>query len=322
MRTRRYTFKASGTVNDPVTAAALMKDNMNKGPQSVIQRLYGEYFHHDDRDTVDRVGFVMDGGQLSAVEVSTYDWFQKNRKNEIRECVQMAADRAGRETGSKISIDAGMKYVATDENLPEHFYHLTERKSLDAIMEEGLAPKRGHNDWKSKKRCTYLTEAQYIAPWLGILEKMEDPVVLEVDTSKLTFVEQGRIWEDREYVPGRVYSEHRTTEPVPPEALRVMVPEEVAALGVNDVAVAQLMYVAAHEPDAWVGPGEKVRSHEKEVKRCMDRLVQMGVMSEPAHAKAMEDYEGTCAAVDFAEFAEKVNAIKGPEPWGVELPFE
>ena len=68
-------------------------------------------------------------------------------------------------------------------------------------------------------------------PWLGILDHMEEPVILEVKTDNLPFIEQGRIWEDRDYVPGRVYSEHRTTEIVPPEALRVMSPGEVAALG-------------------------------------------------------------------------------------------
>lgn len=286
MRTRRYSFKASGTVTDPGKAAETMKDNLNRGPESIIQHACPEGIRKDDKDTIDKVEFIMKDGRLSAVEVSAYDWLYKNWKDDIKESMQMAADRAGRETGSKISIDGGMKYTATDENLPEHFYHLTEKKSLDTIMKDGLGPRRGHNDWKSKKRCTYLTEAQYIVPWLGILQKMEDPVVLKVETAKLPFVEQGRIWEDRDYVPGRIYSEHRTTENVPPEALRVMAPEEVAALGVNEKAVSQLLYVAGTDLSHWEN-----RGHETEVKRCMGRLKEMGVMNGQMYDEAMEEFD-------------------------------
>ena len=157
-------------------------------------------------------------------------------------------------------------------------------------------------------------------PWLGILEKMEDPVVLEVATAKLPFVEQGRIWEDRDYVPGRIYSEHRTTEIVPAEALRVMSPEEVAALGVNEKAIEQLIFVASHEPDTRnVVTDELIRSSEREVKRCLDRLAEMGVMDEKTYAKAMEDYEEKKVSVDFADFTENVEMIIGPDEG---LPFD
>lgn len=322
MRTRRYSFKASGTVQDVTKTEALMKDNLNIGPESIRRRLYSQFSYKDDKYMVDRVELVTESDRLTSIEVSAYDWFQKDRKAEIRECVQLAADRAGKETGSEIHVEGNMKYTATDENLPRYLYHLTEKKSLDAVMEEGLSPKRGHNDWKSKKRCTYLTEGQFIVPWLGILDHMEGPVVLEVDTAKLPFVEQGRIWEDRAYVPGRIYSEHRTTEAVPAEALRPMAPEEVAALGVNGKAVEQLMRVAAAKPDMKdYNTGEPVRSDEKEVVRCVKRLADMGVMDAGAYKEAMEAYEEKKAAVDFEDFTDQVGAIKGGKVQDEDIPF-
>ena len=322
MRTRRYSFKASGTVQEPERAAALMKDNMNKGPESVVQHLYGKNAIQDDRDSVDKIELIMNNGQLSAVEVSAYDWFQKDRKDEVRECVQMAADRAGRETGSQISIDGNMKFLTTDENLPEHFYHITERKSLDNIMKNGLMPQRGHNDYRSKKRCTYLTEAAYIATWMSILNYAQDPVILEVETAKLPSVEQGRVWRDRKYPVGGVYSEHRTTDSIPPDALRIMSPEEVASLGVNEKAITQLMSVAAMEPDTWIkGLSEPIREEEGEVQCCMDRLKEMGVMDETTYKNAMKAYNDKVEAMYYESFNKSVGAIKEPPSETDDVPF-
>lgn len=312
MRLRRYTFKAFGTIKNLEQAASVMKENLNKGPESIAASI----FSSKDKDTVDELGFDMDGDKLLAVTVGVHDWFVKHKKNEITECFRAAANRACRETGSEIIITGNMKYESTDENLPEYFYHLTEKKSLDGILEDGIVPKRGHNDWKSKKRCTYLTEAQYIVPWLGILDHMEGPVILEVETKKFPFVEQGRIWEDRDYVPGRVYSEHRTTEIVPPEALRVMSPGEVAALGVNEKAISQLM-LAAEQNEI-----HDAKTEEKEVKRCISRLKEMGVMEEKTYADARKAYDEKRTKVkEAADFAEQVNSLKDVGNQDIGLPF-
>lgn len=305
MRLRNYVFPARGTVENPAEAAAVMKDHLNKGPESVFCRLFSAHSHIKEKDTVDRLQFVMDEDKLVGVRVSTYDWLLKNFKNEIRECVQMAADAACRETGSKMTVTGNMKYEGTDENLPKHFYHLTERKSLDDILENGITPKRGHNDWKSKKRCAYLTEDAYIVPWLGILDNLEDPVVVEIETDKLPFVEQGRIWEDRRYVPGIIYSEHRTTEVIPPEALRVMEPEEIAALGVNEKAVEQLMIMS----DPSNSRSVLISSEAKEVILCMDRLREMGVMDEKTYTDAMNAYTERTEAMESADFANEISKL-------------
>lgn len=316
MRLRRYTFKAFGMIKNPEQAALAMKENLNKGSESIVQYLCPEHFYAKDKNTVDELGFAMEGDKLSAIEVGVHDWFVKHRKNEIRECFQMAANRACQETGSQITITGNMKYESTDENLPEYFYHLAEKKSLDTILKDGIVPKRGHNDWKSKKRCTYLTEAQYIVPWLGILDHLDEPVILEVKTDKLPSIEQGRIWEDRDYVPGRIYSEHRTTEIVPPKALRVMSPEEVAALGVNEKAIDQLMLAAGQKPDVCYG-----KTEENEVKQCMGRLREMGVMDETTYTDAMEAYDKQVMSLNAVDFAEQVNKLQDLQNSDIGLPF-
>ena len=115
-------------------------------------------------------------------------------------------------------------------------------------------------------------------------------------------------------MPGRVYSEHRTTEAIPPDALRILSPQEVAALGVNERAAAQLMYVAGHKPDRYsVSAGMMVRTGEQEVLLCMDRLREMGVMDGKAYGDAMGAYEARKAAVDYAGFVDGVNAMTARE---------
>lgn len=320
MRLRRYTFKASGTVKNIEHALSVMKESLNSGPDSIVQHMCPKGIIVQDKNMVDELGFsiFVKDDRISEVRVATHDWLPKHWKDGIRECLQIAADK----TGEDISIDGNMKYESTDENLPEHFYHITEKKRLDTIMEEGIVPKRGHNDWKSKKKYTYLTEAKYIVPWLGILDHVDEPVILEVDTSKLPSVEQGRIWEDRDYVPGRIYSEHRTTETVLPDALRVMLPEEAALLGINDKAIGQLMFVASQEPDTRdAETGERIRFGEKEVKLCMDRLKEMGVMDEQIYADAMDAYAERTESMDFADFARQVSKIDAAETPDAGLPF-
>ena len=314
MRLRRYTFKASGTVHNIEQAQSVMMNSLNRGPDSIIQHKCPEGIILQDKDMVRQLGFTIsvNDDSISEVRLATYDWLPKHWKDSVRECLQIAADK----TGEDISIDGNMKYVETDENLPEHFYHITEKKSLDTIMEEGLTPKRGHNDWKSKKKCTYLTESEYIVPWLGILDNVDEPVILEIETAKLPFVEQGRIWDDRDYVPGHIYSEHRTTETVPAGAIHVMSPDEVAALGVNEKAVAQLMYVAGED-----GNRRLIGSHESEVKLCMDRLKEMGVMDEKMYRDAMDSYDEKTGSEDFDDFAEQVSKISQTESLDSGLPF-
>lgn len=279
MRTRRYSFKVSGTVKNQKKTAEIMKDSLNKGPESIIQYLYGREYKQKDRDMVDKIEFMTEDGKLSSMEVSTYDWLHKDKKEQIKEVMEKAVAK----TGEDIGIDGYMKYIATDENLPEHLYHITENQNLDTIMKQGLTPKRGHNDWKSKKRCTYFAEAEYIVPWLGILENVENPVILEIETEKIPGIEQGRIWNDRDYVPGNIYSEHRTTETVPPEAVRVMSAKEVKALGVNEKVMEELMYMA----DPKYG---FQKSEETEIKGCLKRLNEMGVLNDQDYVKVIETY--------------------------------
>lgn len=320
MRLRRYTFKASGTVKNIEQAVFIMKDSLNRGKDSIIQHKCPEGIIVQDKNIVHQLGFTVSANSdsISEVKIATHDWLPKHWKDGIRECLQIAADK----TGEGISIDGNMKYVETDENLPEHFYHITEKEHLEAIMEEGLAPKRGHNDWKSKKRCAYLTEAEYIVPWLWILDNVDDPVILEIETAKLPFVEQGRIWEDRDYVPGHIYSEHRTTETIPADAVRPMSPYEVAALGVNEKAINQLLYVAGKKPDNYdPEKGEATRSGEEEVKLCVNRLKEMGVMDKQTYMDAMNDYDEKTESADFADFAEQVGKINQPEIQDQSLPF-
>lgn len=299
MRTRRYSFKASGTIQNAEKAAGIMKNNLNKGPESITQHLYGGYFKVPEQDRVDKIEFMTKDGELSSIEISTYEWLQKNKKEQITEAVKMAAAK----TGENIHIDSNMKYIATDENLPEYLYHITEKKQLDSIMEKGLNPKRGHNDWKSKKRCTYFAEAEYIVPWLGILGNVEEPVILEVKTEKIPGIEQGRIWNDRGYVPGNIYSEHRTTEIVPPDALRVLSPKEIKNLGVARRAVSQL----AHLPDS---ESTFKESEKFEVTRSLTRLKDMGVITK------QEDIELKDVLMEMTENENNTSSTENvPPPW-------
>lgn len=43
MRLRRYTFKASGTIKNSEQAAFVMRENLNKGPESIVQHLCPEH---------------------------------------------------------------------------------------------------------------------------------------------------------------------------------------------------------------------------------------------------------------------------------------
>ena len=64
----------------------------------------------------------------------------------------------------------------------------------------------------------YLTTERDIAPWLAVLKHKDNPTILEIDTTGISGIETGRVFNDRDFTQG-VYTEYRTTEVIPASAI-------------------------------------------------------------------------------------------------------
>lgn len=89
----------------------------------------------------------------------------------------------------------------------DKLYYIAERDNLEDIRKRGIAP------------GTSLCEAKDIAPWLAVMERLDNPAVLEVDAGNLKGLEPGPVFMDRKYVP-QGYREYFTPERIPASAVQ------------------------------------------------------------------------------------------------------
>ncbi len=283
MRTYKYRFASSGYINPDTIEkfTSVVEDNLKNGPNSLLN-----YCHKQQnvilatKVILDHVDFSMDEtAKVSHVNLYTYDYLWKPYKAEITDCLNLALNEAAKETDDKdtyVAANGFMKYVSVDEGIPETLYHITEEKNQKQIMEQGLIPKKGPNDWNTRDKFAFMTEERYIAPWLGILKQIENPVILAVDTKNLTGITQGRTFQDRDYVDGYIYGEYRTKEMIPASAVRRMSLEEIKKTDVSEIAIKQLSHLGSED--------------DEEIIRCMDRLKQMGVIEKDYEVERDDDF--------------------------------
>ncbi len=283
MRTYKYRFTASGHINknDMGQFTEIVEKNLKEGSNSLINYCLNSDSHiiGSDRAILDHVDFDMnDQSDISAVNLYSYDYLWKHYKERIKDCVNIALDAAGEKTDNSVKVTGFMKYVSVDEGIPEILYHITERKKLDRIMEEGLMPKRGPNDWNNRKgKSVFMTEEKFIAPWLGILKHLDDPVILKINTKDISGITQGRTFQDRSYVDGYIYGEYRSFEPMPASAVKEMKPDDIKQTCVTKAAVKQMQYLGCND--------------SYEIIKCIDRLKEMNVIDESYYKHIMDTYK-------------------------------
>lgn len=218
MQIYRYRFPASGkTSGMPESAASMLAEELTDSPDCLM----AECIFPSDSCIVDHVGFETKGSDVTAVNLYTYTEMWEDIPGSGQSNMQALTDamkcNLEKVTGA-VTITGEGEAMGREGSVPKTLYHITDRTKMTAIEREGLVPDSGKNSWKTSEDCVYLCDERNVAPWLGILKGIDNPVVLEIDTGDLSGIETGRVFEDRFYL-NDVYSEYRTTEPVPVTAI-------------------------------------------------------------------------------------------------------
>lgn len=234
-QTYGYRFPASGVVEN-ADQAELLSGLLDSSPSCL-----GAYaMFPSDSAVLESVDFEMEGSEypkrLKAVNMHTFVPAYDGSENDLMDCM---AENLG-EILPNARLTEPVQAVGKEGGVPETLYHITEKASLDSIMKDGLVPSNGNNAYKDHDDHVYLASANDLAPWMAVLPNMEDPVILKVDAKGLTDIEQGRVFNDREYVDG-VYSEYRTAEKISADRLSMLSPENEADKAVCEDMCAKMM---------------------------------------------------------------------------------
>lgn len=261
MQTYRYRFPVTGKIEDNSTLESF----------KTYMTFRGEWFEVFDgggrQERLDTISFDRDAdGRLQAIYLDSFT--PMIDKEYAVEAMTDIVDEACGDIGiePEIICSGTMEDLGLTGSMPETMYHLISREHLDSIRSEGLKPDTGENNYKWEGDYTYLTDMDNLAAWTAILPHLEDPVILEVDTSQLTGIEPGRVFADREYM-GK-YGEYHTMEPIPCSAVKeVELSDGFCTRLYNDMAG---MLIAAQE--------QKDADGIKEAGMGMARLKSMGVL--------------------------------------------
>lgn len=114
-----------------------------------------------------------------------------------------------------IKTTGPVKELGIKEDVPKTLYHITEKANMESILEEGLLPKTGMNtaEVSGAPDYVFLAEEKDIAPWLAVLDELNEPVIFKVDTEGLD-IRPGWFRKNREYIP-HGFNEFCTTKPIP-----------------------------------------------------------------------------------------------------------
>lgn len=274
--TYKYQFPASGKASDmPAFAASKLEGHLNEGYDCL-----GAYCMFDTHSkTLDHVSFDVDNtGNVTTVNIHTYTELWEGNEKDFRDCVETNLAKVT----DAIKIDGDVKVLGIEGTCPETLYHITEEKNLDDIMEKGLVPMTGKNNYKNMEDYVYLASEQDIAPWLSILKNVEKPVIIEVNTSGLTGIEQGRVFTtDRSFTP-QGYGEYRTQDIIPPSALTVKQFSRDDDFGrkLCDDMARQLENVQSENKQEW-----------QEVMTGIERLEQMGIITDQKKTDMLDTHK-------------------------------
>lgn len=219
MQTYKYRFPAEGQIDkEHADAARELTADMKNGPDC----LAAWCIFPSDSNILDHISFELEGKdfpfRVTAVDIHTYTQPYEGTEQDFKDCVAGNLENVL----SGVNLTGDMKFMGKEGDIPKTMYHITERENLDSIMKNGLVPDSGKNQYKSHENYIYLAGENDLAPWLSILPYMEDPVLLKVDTSDLSGIEQGRVFDDRDYVEGGQYTEYRTIKNIPSSAVSLV----------------------------------------------------------------------------------------------------
>lgn len=290
MQTYRYRFPASGKADElPESAASMLAGELTDSPDCLM----AECIFPSDSNIVDHVEFETKGNDVAAVNLYTYTEMWEDIPGSGQSNIQALTDAVKynlEKVTDAVTITGDGEAMGREGGIPKTLYHITDRKNMAAIEQEGLVPDSGKNSWKVSEDCVYLCDGQNIAPWLGILKGIDDPVVLEIDTDGLSGIETGRVFEDRSYVDG-TYSEYRTTEQIPAAAVTKIDfgrgHEELGKLIRDQIEG----YMARAAKDDGLS----------EVQTGMQRLEQLGIKEDEIRKDAASMKDGFSQDMDFGE---------------------
>lgn len=268
MLTYKCHFPAKGQIDkqdvDGYTTA--FNAAMKNGPSGLLawalQPQKGDVMDHaeikiDDHGQVNEINLYMYADTPEFWEASKEDL-----ENCVKDCLQDSLDLYG-EIKEPIVLKGPMQYMGIQGNLPKTLYHIAERKELESILEKGLIPQKGNNDYKSDEDYIYLTDRQDLIPWLTILPNLDNPVILKINTKGLSNIENGRHFSDRDFTMPNGYGEYRTKNIIPIQSIKVMEFSEEDKIELLTAMSEQL---------------NRAEENEKiEVARGIDRLGSMGI---------------------------------------------
>ena len=224
MQTYKYRFPAYGSLvseqdaqNFTLALESRMKDSENcLGAWAMFP---------SDSAILDHITIDTDENySVRAINLYTYTQLWEGREDDLKACVEenskdvfIEDDFSEYDIGA--FVEGPVEFLGKEGDIPKTLYHIAERKDIATIIEKGLIPDTGSNNYKDMEDHVYLSSEKDLAPWLAVLKHNEDPVILEVNTEDLAGIEPGRMFKDRAFVPDG-YSEYRATETIPASAIK------------------------------------------------------------------------------------------------------
>lgn len=204
--------------------------------------------------------------------------------------------------------DGEANYIGALHETPDTLYHITNRENLDAILSDGLLPKKGINNFSNGTPQVCLMDFDNIAPWLGILN-VKEPVILEMKSKDIPGLETGRVYHDREYTDA--YGEWKTLKAIPAECIKKagFSKEQCNALFYQSLSQARTMQEK-------IVPGSMVSSNDYEESwNCLQRLWPASVMENLGvmNAAKRDPIAFCCNDLGLKPLAEKSRAVEKGE---------
>lgn len=229
MNTYKYQFSASGKVDEQYTFTTTLLENKLKDGYDCLAA-YGIF--PSDSDILDHVSIDTNHNEITAINLHTYTELYEGMENDLKDCVQENLNAITEEHDlditDAIKIGSDVRALGLQDNIPETLYRISQKKNLNSILENGLIPQQGKNGYKSHEDYVYLMEKCDIPAWMAVLPNLDDPVILEIDTTNLEGIEPGRHFTDRDFVMPNGYGEYRTKNVIPASNIKqIELTEEV-----------------------------------------------------------------------------------------------
>lgn len=299
MQTYRYRFPASGKASDmPESTASMLAEELADSPDCLM----AECIFPSDSCIVDHVGFETEGNDVTAVNLYTYTEMWEDIPGSEQSNMQALTDAVKynlEKVTDAVTITGEGKAMGREGSIPKTLYHITDRKHIADIERDGLVPDSGTNSWKVSEDGVYLCDDKNIAPWLGILKGVDDPVILEINTENLPGVQTWRVFEDRFYL-NDVYSEYRTTESIPVTAITEI------DFGRDHEELGQMIREQVEGYAARAAKDDGL----SEVQTSMQRLERLGIKENGINKNMASEHSKSSQDIDFGDLPWD----EGPKP--------